>query len=270
VSDPFLVAAVQLNVTDDRERNEAQARALIAEAVAAGAGFVALPENADQIAPRQRRLLEGEPLSGPLVSRYRALAKEHGIWLLLGSYAEKDPGMTRVRNTSVLLRPDGEIAAVYRKIHLFHADPPDGISYRESETVEPGTEVVTASTPFGVLGLSVCYDLRFPELYRRFSSAGASAIAVPAAFTVPTGRAHWELLLRARAVENLAYVIAPAQVGDHGHGRRSYGHSLIVDPWGTVLADAGEAGPGFVTARIDPDEIARVRAILPSLEHRRL
>lgn len=268
--DPFLVAAVQMNVTDDRVRNEQQAHDLIAQAVGAGAGFVALPENADQIAPRQRRLLEGEPLTGPLVSRYRDLAKRHGIWLLLGSYAEKDPGMQRVRNTSVLMNPDGEIAAVYRKIHLFHADPPDGISYRESETVEPGTETVTTSTPLGIVGLSVCYDVRFPKLYRRLSSEGVSLLAVPAAFTVPTGQAHWELLLRARAVENLAYVIAPAQVGDHGHGRRSYGHALIVDPWGTVLADAGDSDPGFVTARIDPAELKRVRTILPALEHRRL
>jgi predicted amidohydrolase len=265
-----VVAAIQLNSGEDRARNEEQARSLIGKAVSAGAKFVALPENTDQVAPRERRLADAEPLDGPLVTRFRSMAQGHGIWLLLGSFAEQTLDRKHIHNTSVLIDPNGKLAGVYRKIHLFDANPPDSIAYRESDTVEPGLDIVAVPTPFDMVGLSVCYDVRFPELYRLLSRCGASVFTVPAAFTVPTGRSHWELLLRARAVENAAYVIAPAQVGDHGHDRRSYGHALIVDPWGNVVADAGEEGPGFVLGRIDPSETAKVRAMLPALEHRRL
>lgn len=265
----FRVAAVQMNVTADRARNEAQADELISRAVADGAEFVALPENADQIAPREDRLFQAEPLSGPLVTGYRDRAEKHGIWLLLGSFAEK-AAEARIHNTSVLINPTGDIVAVYRKIHLFDANPPDGVKYRESETVAPGRDIVTAQTPLGMLGLSICYDLRFPELYRALSAGGASVLTVPSAFTVPTGQAHWEVLLRARAIENLSYVIAPAQVGEHGHGRKSWGHALVIDPWGTTLAEAGGSEPGVALATIDTSEVGRVRQVLPALEHRRV
>jgi predicted amidohydrolase len=265
-----VAAAIQLNAGEDRARNEEQARQLIGKAVAAGAKFIALPENADQIAPRERRLAEAEALDGPLVTRYRALAQQHGIWLLVGSVAEKRPDQPRVFNTSILIDGSGKLAGVYRKIHLFDADPPDGIPYRESETVTPGLDVIVTPTPFELLGMTVCYDVRFPELYRVLARCGATAFSVPASFTVPTGQAHWEILIRARAIENLAYVIAPAQTGEHGNNRRSWGHSLIVDPWGKVLADAGNGGPGFIVARIDPAEVTRARQMIPALDHRRL
>jgi predicted amidohydrolase len=263
------IAALQLNATDDRARNFEQAAALIGEAAAQGARFIATPENTDQIAPRESRLASAEPVDGPLVTRFRQLATTHGVWLLLGSFAERAAD-GRIHNTSVLISAIGAIEAVYRKIHLFDASPPDGVPYRESESVAPGSEVVTAATPLGTVGLSICYDVRFPELYRQHSVRGASLITVPSAFTVPTGRAHWEVLLRARAIENLAYVIAPAQVGEHGHGRRSHGHALIVDPWGQVLADAGGEGAKVITAEFDENELRRCRAMIPALTHRRL
>ena len=266
----FLAAAIQLNATADRARNRTQADDLIRQAVDAGARFVALPENADQIAPRDQRIAEAETLDGPLVVHYRQVARDSRIWLLLGSFAEKIAGAQKIRNTSVLIDPAGLVVGVYRKIHLFDADPPDGVPYRESATVDAGTEAVEVQTPLGTIGLSICYDLRFPELYRLLSSRGATLLTVPSAFTVPTGHAHWEVLIRARAIENLAYVIAPAQVGDHGNGRHSHGHALIVDPWGTVLADAGRDAPGIALGEVNPAEVDRVRRMLPALDHRRL
>ncbi len=265
----FVCAAIQLQATDDRRQTEEQARALIERAVQSGARLVALPENADQIAPREKRLADAESLDGPLVRRYAALARQHGIWLLLGSIAERLRA-DRICNTSLVVSPEGTIAAHYRKIHLFDADPPDGVPYRESATVEAGAEIVTAATPFGILGLSICYDVRFPELYRALSLRGATVLTVPSAFTVPTGSAHWEVLLRARAIENLAWVIAPAQVGDHGHGRRSYGHTMIIDPWGRIVASAASDEPAVVLGTIEPQAVSQARRMLPALSHRRL
>jgi predicted amidohydrolase len=186
-----------------------------------------------------------------------------------GGFWEKAADSDKVRNACVYMRADGTIANVYRKIHLFDVDLPDGTKLLESETVEPGEEIVVADTPFGTLGLSVCYDLRFPELYRKLVDAGAIALAVPAAFTLTTGKDHWHVLLRARAIEQQCYVLAAAQAGHHYGRRRSYGHALIADPWGTVLAECGE-GEGVAVAEIDPSYVQSVRGSLPSLAHRKL
>jgi predicted amidohydrolase len=269
MQNPVTVAAVQLCSTPDRSANLARLSAFVAEAAGRGATFVATPENSDAIAPRAERLAGAETLEGPFIEATRALARRHGVHLLVGSFAERRTADDRIHNTSVLLAPDGGIVAVYRKLHLFDADPADGVAYRESETVVPGDAVVTTDAPFGKVGLSICYDLRFPELYRVHADRGASVLTVPAAFTVPTGRAHWEVLLRARAIENQAFVVAPAQVGEHFPGRRSYGRSLVVGPWGDVLADAGEA-EGVVLATLDPQAVASARRMVPALSHRRL
>ena len=202
-------------------------------------------------------------------SAMQALARRTEAWLLLGGFPERasDPG--RIRNTSVLLRADGTIAAVYRKIHLFDVDVPGGKRFRESETIEAGDAPVVAETPWGPLGLTICYDLRFPELYRALVARGARLLAVPSAFTAETGKDHWSVLLRARAIENQAYVFAPAQFGHHGGNRRSWGHALVADPWGTVLAECGDH-EGFALAPVDFDYQDRVRATLPCLSHRKV
>jgi predicted amidohydrolase len=204
----------------------------------------------------------------------RELASKRGLWLVAGSIAERaDAG--RTWNTSALIAPDGAIAARYRKLHLFDVDIPDGARYRESEAVAPGEEVppVVELGGLGVkLGLAICYDLRFPELFRRMADAGADVISLPAAFTAFTGKAHWEVLLRARAVENQAFALAPAQVGRIGpaeENRVAFGHALVVDPWGAVLADAGGEGEALALAEIDPARLAQVRRDLPALRHRR-
>lgn len=265
-----LVAAVQLRSTDDRADTLRRALALVERAAQEGARFIATPENTDVIGPRREKIAQAEPLDGPLVSTYREAAARHGVWLLVGSFAERVEGEEKVRNTSVLIDPAGGVTATYRKLHLFDAAPPDGVPYRESDVVLPGTSVTVAGTDFARVGLSICYDLRFPELYRRLSWEGADLLCVPSAFTVPTGRAHWETLLRARAIENLSWVIAPAQVGRHGPDRASWGHSLIIDPWGTVVADAGGEAEGLALATLDPEAVTRARAMIPALTHRRL
>ncbi|HEX2151806.1 MAG TPA: carbon-nitrogen hydrolase family protein, partial [Stellaceae bacterium] len=205
----------------------------------------------------------------------RELARETAAWLLLGSLVidqagepGADPGESRLANRSFLIDSTGAIVARYDKIHMFDIDLPGGESYRESNAYSPGGHTVVAETPWGRLGMSVCYDLRFPHLYRALAQAGADFLSVPSVFTVPTGRAHWHVLLRARAIENGVFVFAPAQWGEHAGGRRSYGHSLIVDPWGEVLADGGEE-TGIVTARIDPARVAEARRSVPSLTHDR-
>lgn len=268
----IVVAAVQLRATANRPDTLRRGIALVDRAAGEGARFIATPENTDGIGPRREKITSAETLDGPLVSTFREAATAHGAWLLIGSFAERVPGheAQKVYNTSVLIAPNGAIARTYRKIHLFDASLPDGVPYRESESVVPGTSVEVADTPFARLGLSICYDLRFPELYRKQSANGATVLCVPAAFTVPTGRAHWETLLRARAIENLCWVVAPAQVGQHGEDRASWGHSLIIDPWGTVVADAGGEEEGLALATIDASAVLRSRAMLPALEHRRV
>jgi predicted amidohydrolase len=267
---PTTLAALQFCSTPDRAANLSRLLALINAAADAGATFVATPENSDAIAPREERLAASESLAGPFITTLRGCAAKRRIHLLIGSFGERIEGQSKVHNTSVLIAPDGAFAAVYRKIHLFDANPSDGVAYRESESVVPGEATVTADVDGWRLGMSICYDLRFPELYRRHASDGASLLSVPAAFTVPTGEAHWHVLLRARAIENLAYVVAPAQVGTHFPGRRSYGHALIVSPWGEVLADAGGDGEGLALAKLEPLEIKRLRDMVPALSHRRL
>ncbi len=194
------------------------------------------------------------------------LARRHRLVLLLGSLPERIPGDERIHNTSVLLGTDGARLAVYRKIHLFDIDLPGMEPLKESKSVAPGSELVVAETPMGALGLSICYDLRFPELYRELTRRGARVLAVPSAFTERTGKDHWELLLRARAVENLAYVVAAAQVGDHGRGRASHGHAMIVDPWGAILAQVA-GGEGVALAELDFERQDRLRRELPVLSH---
>lgn len=262
-------AALQMTSTADVERNLATAEGLVREAAAQGARFVALPENFAFLRSEGVPIPEPQALDGPWVTRMAGLAREHSITLLLGSIPEAVAGDTRVRNTSVLIGPDGATLAVYRKIHLFDIDIPGMEHLKESRAVLPGDEVVVANTPFGALGLSICYDLRFPELYRRLVAGGARVLAIPSAFTERTGKAHWEVLLRARAIENLAFVIAPAQSGQHDANRASHGHAMIVEPWGTVLAERYE-GEGLVLADLDFERQDRLRRELPALRHVRL
>ena len=210
-----------------------------------------------------------DPFPGPILSVMTALAREARVHLLLGGFPERSADERHIRNTCVLVGPDGEVAALYRKIHLFDVDLPGGVRFRESESVEAGRDVVVAALHWGGLGLSVCYDLRFPELYRQQAAAGARVLAVPSAFTAETGKDHWHVLLRARAVENQAFVLAPAQFGLHGGQRRSYGHAAIIDPWGAVIAECGDH-EGIASADLDFAYQDDVRRRLPCLAHRRL
>jgi predicted amidohydrolase len=264
----FRLACIQLNSGEDWEKNIAHASALVRAARAKGADLIATPENtALMVASQARPPLANHPEADhPAMLAFARLAKETGAWLLLGSlWVAADAG--RVRNRSLLLRPDGTIAARYDKLHLFDVDLPKGESFRESRNFLAGEKLVLADTPFGRIGLTICYDLRFPDLYRSLAQAGAELLAVPSAFTRATGEAHWHVLLRARAIETGAYVFAPAQTGTHPGGRRTYGHSLIVAPWGEVLAD-GEEDVGYILADIDLAKVAQARAAIPAWRHR--
>jgi len=270
----FQAAAIQMSAGPERADNERRALSLLDRACDAGARLVGLPEMWEHVGPAAEKREFAGKLDGPQLARVRELCARRSVWCLAGSIAEKAAD-GRVHNTATVIAPDGRIAASYRKLHLFDVDIPDGARYRESETVAPGQEPppVVELTGLGVrLGLSVCYDLRFPELYRSLAEHGADIIAVPSAFTAYTGRAHWEVLLRARAIENQAYAFAPAQVGRIGpaqENRQAYGHATIIDPWGEIVADAGASGDGFALGRIDPGRLAQVRRDLPSLRHRR-
>jgi predicted amidohydrolase len=261
------VAAVQLNSTDDKDRNLERAARLTAEAAAAGADLVALPEKWNLLGDGEALAAGAEPLDGPSIAAASSWAVDLGVHLLAGSIAERSDDADRLHNTSTLISPEGDLVAAYRKLHMFDVDV-DGVAYRESDREQPGDEIVLGPAGDLVLGLTVCYDLRFPELYRILAVRGATALTVPSAFTEPTGRDHWEVLLRARAIESQAFVLAPNQVGDAPPHYRSYGHSMIVDPWGIVLAEA-PAGEGFVAADLDLDRQRRIRAELPSLASRR-
>lgn len=265
---PWRVAAVQMNSTESLERNLGIAEYLARRAVDAGASLVALPEHFACIRSEGKPNPHVEPLDGPIVGWVRNLATELGCWILAGSFAEKIARGRLAHNTSVLCAPTGETAAVYRKMHLFDARIRGRAVLQESKTVAPGDRPVTVSTPLGCLGLSICYDLRFPELYRHLVADGAQVIFVPSAFTDYTGRHHWMPLLRARAIENQCWIVAPAQVGRHDATRASHGHSAILDPWGNVVALL-ETGEGIVSAEIDLKHLRRVRADLPCLEHAR-
>jgi deaminated glutathione amidase len=261
-------AAVQLNATDDIDRNLERADRLVRQAAAAGAELVALPEKWTVLGRREHMAAGAQTLEGPAVSWARATARELGIDLLAGSLYESIAGRDKGANTSVHVGPDGEIRSVYRKIHLFDVEV-DGSVYAESSTEDPGDEIVVSQLAGGLcLGMSVCYDLRFPELYRILALRGAEVFSVPAAFTLPTTRDHWEVLVRARAIENQCFVIAPNQVGHHPGGLRSGGRSLIVDPWGLVLAGAADTET-FIVADLDAANQQDIRRRLPSLARRR-
>ena len=273
----FLSACVQLRGTRDVAANLATVERLVRRAAAAGAELVVTPENTPFLGPAPERVALAEPLDGPLVARFRDLARACRIHLLLGSFAEAVPqpggGSDPVRswNTSVLLGPDGAVLATYRKIHLFDAEVPGQAPHRESDSMVPGTEVVVADTALGRIGLSICYDLRFPGLFQALRDRGAEILVVPAAFTLMTGRDHWDPLLAARAIETQCWLLAPGQWGPHDDAgvRRSWGRSSIVDPWGTVVARCGD-GEGICLAEVDLERVREVRAAMPLQAHRRI
>jgi len=266
------VGAVQMCATEDVRGNLARAAELVAEAAAQGAELVSLPECFAFIG---RKMADKLPLAesldggGPIVSAVREMAQRNRVWLAAGGLPERAPDeAARVYNTFLLCDPDGETRAVYRKIHLFDVAIPGRAELRESATTAPGGEVVTAETPMARLGLSICYDVRFPELYRELAARrGAEVLMVPAAFTAHTGAAHWHTLLRARAIENQCYVVAAAQHGKHNPARESFGHTIVIDPWGAVLAEV-ESGDGVAVATLDPAQLAKVRQQMPCHEHR--
>jgi len=269
MTQPFTVACVQTNSARDIEPNIDSVTPLVRAARAAGADFILLPENVSMLEPssRQQREKAVPEDDHPALAAFCELARDTGAWLLVGSLSIR-AGDGKVANRSMLIDATGEVAARYDKIHLFDVNLGNGEHYRESKTIEPGDRAVVVDTPWGRLGMSVCYDLRFPHLYRELAKRGADFLSIPAAFTRTTGRAHWHVLQRARAIETGCYVFAPAQCGVHAEGRETFGHSLIVDPWGTILADGGE-DVGFVLAEVDPAEVAAARRKIPALEHDR-
>lgn len=260
-------AAVQMSSTPNKEENLETAERLIRASVSSGAELVALPELWSCHGLEKVHRENAEPVPGPTTQFLGGLARELGVYLLGGSILEGDALSTKLHNTSTFFRPDGEISAVYRKIHLFDVRATDR-EYLESRTISPGTEIVTAKGGGATVGLSVCYDVRFPELYRSLALRGAQVLMVPAAFTLQTGKDHWELLLRARAVENQAFVVAPAQWGRKADGRWTYGRSIIVDPWGTVLAQCPDRD-GYALAVLDLAYLDRLREEFPTLKNRR-
>ncbi len=261
------VACVQLNTRDDTAETLRTATGLIEKAAAAGARLVALPETWAYKGAAAGIVASAEAVGGPSNGALAELARRLGVYVLAGSIYEPTPQPGRVFNTSALFGPDGRPRAVYRKIHLFDAVS-GGRVYRESDVLEGGAEIVTAEVDGVIVGLTICYDLRFPELYRSLALRGAQVLLVPAAFTAFTGAAHWEILLRARAIENTCFVVAPGQVGEYLPGYTSYGHSMVVDPWGTVLAEV-EDGAGICVADLNLERLAEVRAQIPSLANRR-
>ena len=264
----FLAAAVQMLATSDKEANLREAERRIRQAHAQGAQLVVLPEVFNWRGRGADTAANAEPVPGPSTERMSALAAALGLYLLAGSILERTESGNRAFNTSVLLGPGTGILAKYRKLHLFDVDIEGEEPIRESRFRQPGDAVAVADTPLCHMGLSVCYDLRFPELYRRLTERGARIVFVPSVFSTATGPAHWEPLLRARAIENQVYVIAPDQTGHHPASMSAYGHSMIVDPWGKVLAKA-DTEPGVILAPIDLDYLEEVRRRLPALSHRR-
>ena len=266
---PLRVAAIQTVSGPDVAANLGIAETLLANAAAQGAQLAALPEYFGLLSSDERAkvLARERPGQGEIQAMLCDAARRHGMWIVGGTLPLEADTPERVRNSVLVYDSEGQQAARYDKIHLFGFDN-GGERYDESRTIEPGAEMVALDTPLGRLGLSVCYDLRFPELYRALGTP--DMIFVPSAFTATTGRAHWETLLRARAIENQCYVIAPAQGGEHPGGRRTWGHTMIVDPWGEILACRNEDGPGVIVADLDPRRLATVRQQLPALAHRRI
>jgi len=269
-AETFRAALVQLCSARTVAPSVEQATYLIRLAHADGASYVLTPETTNVMELNRARLRDmiSHEADCRILAHFKALASELGIWLHLGSMTFRRDG-GKIANRSLLITPDGAIAAHYDKIHMFDVDLAGGESYRESKTFEAGTRAVVAALPWGRIGLTICYDLRFPALYRALAHAGADFLAVPSAFTKQTGRAHWRTLLRARAIENGCFIFAAAQGGTHETGRETYGHSLIVDPWGVVLAEAG-VEPGVISAEIDPPRVGEARRRIPSLMHDRV
>lgn len=266
---PFTVGLIQMRSVRAPAANVDTAAKLIREARASGAEYVQTPEMTNIMEAKREALFaaivpEDEDTS---LTAFRALARELKIHLHLGSLAVK-ASPDRAANRSFLIDPQGEIVARYDKIHMFDVDLGNGESYRESHSYQPGERATLADLPSGRLGLTICYDLRFPALFRALAEGGASFLAVPSAFTKPTGEAHWHTLLRARAIENTCFVLAAAQGGKHENGRETYGHSLVVDPWGTIIAE-GDTEPGVILAKIDPAKVTEARSRVPSLQHGR-
>lgn len=266
--EPYIIAAVQMNSQPDIDYNLDQAYTMIRDAAGKGASLVGLPENFSFLGNQKLRMEKAEEISERSLQFIKETAAKFGIYLLGGSFP-KPAGEGKVYNRSVLCNPEGRAVAQYNKIHLFDVELSDGESYRESDYVKPGNNrpVVYRSKELGKIGMSICYDLRFPELYRSLIQRQAEILCIPSAFTATTGRDHWKPLLQARAIENTSYVFAPAQTGTHGKKRQTHGHSLILDPWGFVLAEAG-VETGIITAKVDHDRLQEVRQQIPSLEHR--
>ncbi len=263
----MLVAVAQMHSTSDKERNVDRAVGFVDEAAGRGAGLVLLPEYAVYLGPEEGYTAVAEPIPGPTTERLGEAARRHGMYVCVGTIIEPSTE-GRFFNTSVLIDPAGTVVATYRKIHLFDIDVPGEATDTESAYMDAGDRLVVVQTPGLTLGMSICFDVRFPELYRALAAAGANVLTVPSAFTVPTGRAHWEVLLRARAIENHAYVLAAGQHGTTPDGIATYGHSMIVDPWGRVLREMPE-GVGILVADIDVDEAVRRRGQIPVLDLRR-
>ncbi|KAM8921521.1 deaminated glutathione amidase [Pelodytes ibericus] len=268
-----LVAVCQMTSTSDKERNFSVCSGLIQEAVSRRACMVFLPEAFDYIgSSTEETLTLAETLEGDIIQRYTSIAKQYGVWLSLGGLHEQGPAWEsdrRISNAHVILDDTGHVVSVYRKAHLFDVDLESGVSLKESKFTIPGAELIPPiQTPAGKVGLGICYDLRFPEMSQALSQAGAEILTYPSAFTVTTGMAHWEVLLRARAIENQCYVVAAAQTGSHNPKRSSFGHALVVDPWGTVVAQCQE-GTGLCYAEIQLPYLSRVRRNMPVQSHRR-
>lgn len=263
-----VAAAVQMNSGEDKTANLAAAERLVRAAAAQGAALIVLPEYFNCLGDRRTMLAGAEPLDGPTASFLRNLAKSLGVTLVGGTFCEQTGDGSKAHNTCLVVDPRGEVTAVYRKLHLFDVDLPGRLTYCESSWLAAGGDVVVCDAAGFRTAIAICYDVRFPELFRRFADEGVEVVAFPSAFTKQTGRDHWELLLRARAVENQCYVVAANQTGRHA-ALETYGHSLVVDPWGTVTAEADE-DEGFITAPLSHERVAAVRAQLPALRHRRL
>lgn len=267
-----LIAAVQMTSTHNLEENLAAVKAWVHQAAKVGAKLVVFPENVAlmPLSESEKTTVAEKPAEGLIQKTFEELAKENNIWIVGGTIPMQSPDKNKVFSTTWVWNDQGKAIARYDKIHLFDVKVEPGVEeYLESNTVMPGTDWVAVDSPVGKLGLSVCYDLRFPELYRKLLEKGAELLLVPSAFTVPTGEAHWEVLLRARAIENGAYVVAPAQVGVHSNGRRTYGHSMIVDPWGKILAEE-KTGEGLLVAEIDLNYLRQIRDKLPMVQHRKI
>jgi predicted amidohydrolase len=269
----MIFSAVQMSSQDDVDANLSRVDVLVEQAAAQGASVVLLPENFAYMGKEEGRRKIAEPIGdearGPILTSVARAAKKSGVCVVAGGMPERGQDPDRPFNTCVVIAADGSVAAKYRKIHLFDVDIGDGQHYRESASTTAGDQPVWCTIGGLRVGLSVCYDLRFPELYRVYADVGADVLVVPAAFTAETGRHHWEVLVRARAIESQAYVVAAAQWGTHPHGRQTHGHSSIVDPWGEVVARRQE-GEGIVVADVAPSQISMVRSKLPVLHHRRI